>query len=478
MRKLLFFLVALLLITGCSPFFKSPESTKAPLTMATPIPEVFQEEPTVTFTSQVPKEPQPERTASILATETFQPALPEMLKVRPEEIHHKSLCPNDDFVPVQDLGIPPNLGLLLADGNVSDSEAEISYPIFLYKPATQLPGKQLTLNQAKKIHSVPIASPDGRFFYYLQYDKGQPARTLVVQSTDGQTRKIVLEREYPFGYPYWIDDHHILWNDIPDPEIYWSFGGRPDDWDYIPTHLIDVQTLETQELPPIRFLKKDGYYTVQDFTHTATGNYAFLQHANLDQISYEIYSFATQNSQPIFPWLPVKFLRDLKDTRKNITPNGRLYFIALDGNVFWIVSQVSVEQVFSGKNALADHVYEFTFPVESTPSFIPYYFDTRNSFLYTQQSSISKDILEAVPQYLYRLDIDSQTINDYCFDIQKWRGGASMSVSPGEEFVAITLYQDPMTGRGSKDTILINLSTGDRAILPNYQVFDWVSVNN
>lgn len=473
MRKLLLFLVFVLLVNSCNPFFTKSETTEIPRPETNPDLQVSQEEPTRTNPTQIPTESEQELTATAKAAESIQAVLPKIIRFRPEQIHKKSLCPIVGFVPIQNLGIPPHIGLLLAQGNLSDSETGSSYPIFSYDLTTELPGKQLSLNQAKNLHTEPTPSPDGRYFFYLLYNKGQPARTLVVQSADGQTGKIVLERDYPFGYPLWIDKHHILWMDIIDPEVYWSFRESPDSWEYIPTHLIDVQSFEIEKLPPVRFPKPDDQYTVQGFFTSVTGNYAFLQHADKDQVSYEAYSYSTETSQPLLPWLPVRFLRDLADIRKNVTPNGRLYFIALDGSVFWIVSQ-SVEQVLSSPDALADQVYEFTFSEESTPSFVPYYFDNRNAFLYIKQNKFS-DSLEPVPQNLFRFDIDSQTIYDYCFDIQKWRGGSSIFVSPGEEFAAITLYQDPMTGRGKKDTILINLSTGDRAILPNYQVFGWVS---
>jgi len=439
------------------------------------MPQVSQEEPTATSAFQSTEESQPDHTATVLSTETLQLAPPEMLKVRPEQIRREALCFDDGFVSVQDLAIPPYLGLLLVEGQVSVSEAEEPYPMFIYQPATGLPGKLLSLKLDKTLHSIPLPNQAGTLFYYLQYDKGQPERTLVVQSTDGQMRKTVLEREYPFGYPSWIDDHHILWTDIPDPENYWSFGERPDSWEYVPTHLINVYTLETQELPPIHFPKKDGQYTVQNFIHSATGNYAFLQHAYKDQVSYEIYSYVTQTSQPVFTWLPDRFLQELWDARKNITANNWLYFIAVDDNVFSIVSGVSMNQVLSGSDALAGHVYEVTFPEEIAPSFIPYYFETGDAFLYTHENRLGEDILEPVPQHLYRFDIETQTVYDYCLDLQKWRG--TMYISPGEEFAAMTVYENHMTGEGKKDTILINLATGERAILPDYQVFGWVTVN-
>lgn len=476
MRKLLLFPIFILLVTSCSLFFTNLETPETPRAETTPILQGSQEN-TTTSQAQIATESRREPTSTADATEPLKPVLPKIIQFRPDQIHRESLCPIDDFVLIQDLGIPPNIGLLLAQGNVSNSEPDSSYPIFFYDPSIELPGKQLTLNQAKKLHTEPTTSPDGTSFFYLLYDKDQPARTLVVQSVNGQTRKIVLERDYPFGYPLWIDNDHILWMDILDPDIYWSFGGRPDSWEFIPTILIDVQSLEIEVLPPIRFPKTSGQYIIQAFVHTVTENYAFLQYADKDQVSYEIYSYASETSQPVFTWLPAKFFQDLEDTRENVTPNGKLYFMALDGSVFWIMSQ-SVEQVLSTTDPLADNVYEFTFPEESTPSFVPYYFDTWNAFLYIKQNNLSEDVLESVPQNLYRFDIDSQTIYDYCLDIQRWRGGSSISVSPGEEFVAITLYQDPMTGNGKKDTILINLLTGDRAIVPNYQVFGWVSVNN
>lgn len=94
------------------------------------------------------------------------------------------------------------------------------------------------------------------------------------------------------------------------------------------------------------------------------------------------------------------------------------------------------------------------------------------------QYFISEDFFAApVPEHLYRLDIDSRTIYDYCLDIQNWGESSDMHVSPDEKFVAITLYEDTKSYPGKKDTLLLNLATGDRAFLPHYQTFGWVRVD-
>lgn len=474
MRMFLLFLGIVLILAGCNLFIASPTSTEVLPTSTSQVPQASPMRPTATGAAQASREPQPEQSA----TEAHEPKLPEMIRVPADQIRQESLCPVTDFVAVQDLGLPSSLGLLLVDGNVSVPRVVSSSPLYIYQPVAKLAEKLYDLKEGKTMRSVPQSSPNGSYISYLQYEEGQPARTLIVQSVDVLIQESVLEREYPYGYSSWIDDYHILWTDVQGPENIWSSGGRPWQYDYIPNYLIEVKTLETQPLAPPQLPETEGiYYDLQGFIHGEKDDFAVFKYFIGNQAFYEIYSYSTQTGQSVSTGLPARLLTYPRQIGLRITSNNKLNFIVQveDGDVIWIVSRVSIEQAVADSDALAGHVFEFTFPEEIVPSFIPYYFETGDAFLYTH-IQLSNDALERVPEHLYRFDIETQTTYDYCLDLQKQMAGDIMEISPDEGFAAMTFHENPRTGQGKKDTILLNLTTGERAILPDYQVFGWVTV--
>jgi hypothetical protein len=438
MRRFIFILILLLLTVSCG----MPSITKTvPPTLTT-----THLMPDRTLTKSVTPSPATSKTLSPTLTVTRIPSstlLPTKIYAQEAMIPELvSVCPENPFVPLNELGLDPQIRLVVKPYTTGEQD-EIGY--FILSPDMEKPVLTPNIVQPGTVNRGYNISPNGQWILFSRMKKDANNETPWISSLEGkQLWKLDSSGEMSGGT--WLDDNSVL---LFDKEVQ-------------PRKIINPFTKEEEILTGLPKMQVEGVGAkfFRYYGHT------YLLYQSGKEV--RLFDLINQSDYPVFQWLKEDAAPFL-DTSIDYS-NGRFLARVNRPYGFDISPEMNIEEIRSQVD-YSKVMRQVIFPEQVLPiSGLSPLSPNTPAFELAQWGG--KDNLNK-PQKFYWFDYSTTKYKDYCFEYNN----ALSNISSDGKFVAFTQYDLPSSLPIPTSIIIINLETGYRTKIEDFQFIGWVIEN-
>jgi hypothetical protein len=361
----------------------------------------------------------------------------------PRVIH---VCPNNPFVPLENLGLPPEMRVVLLP-----AEFELHTPVRVGfwlgssqdkepQAITEVaPGEGMTNNEYQ-------ISPDGRWVSFLRQRKDAAYASLWVSSLNG--RKLwPVKQIAKDSYSLWVTQQEIV---IAEAEN-----------NYETLLSINPFNLKEERYSPLPIKGSDWYYYYQ-FRKDGIF-YTLYVDSLVDGYTYILFDHSINTSWKVFQWIAPSLYPDT-----GIWLLADSTFLATVQRPYGIDISPKLDLNAIRENHLYDEIMrQVKLPEEILPVDV-WQLSPETGTAILVEKNINIDLPTTAVEYL--LDTENMTLRYYCTKSDQGIDGRFASISPDSRFAEL-VYEG---GSGAVQSVgILNLETGYIALIKGYQMLGW-----
>jgi hypothetical protein len=433
MRRIILFIVLLSVTISCgthTTVFNTPKpsiTNTKPFTTPTKTPQdslttLTKTTPTSTATSTVSPTPSP---TIAYAKESL---IPELV----------TICPENPYVPLDELGLDSQTRLVIKPYTVGKQD-DLGYLIL--SPDMEKPFIVLNIIQPGTINHGYNISPNGQWVLFRRLKKEENDEIPWISSLDGK-QQWKLDSSGQMSGGTWLDDNSIL--------LYDREGN--------PRKVIDPFTKEEEILTGLPKMQVEGvgaaFFRIEDHTYL------------LYQSGWDVRLFDPINKTDIlvFQWMK-EDVAPFLDSGIFYKGNGRFLAWVDRSYGFDLSPEMTIDEI-QYQNNFFQIMQQVIFKEKNLP-ISPSYPLPANAHALLLDQWDGKNNLGKQPRF-YWFDYSTGILKDYCFEEL-----SGSNISPDGKFVAFTKYEEPSYQPVPALITILNIETGYRTIIEDYQFIGW-----